>query len=365
MYWKKGITTTQAHVDIPDGTFEDEFGRQGFAGRVSHLYREQPPVGWVAMDGDLRPECMTVTELGASTQDDWYRNRDTFLHNADCKISFSTLTERMSYHFRNADGDEILFVHRGCGRFESDFGVLEYRRGDYIVVPRGTVYRFDPVEPSQFLVIESAEEVGVPDRGLLGKHALFDMDVIDVPEIAPTPEEAGRETWDLKIKRCDRISTVTYPFNPITTVGWKGDLTVWRLNIADIRPVLSERYHLPPTAHATFATSSVVVATFLPRPLEDAESGSLKVPFYHSNIDYDEVLFYHDGEFFSRAGIDTGMVTFHPQGIHHGPHPKAIERARERERTEEMAVMIDTVRPLELTDTGRDVANPNYWKSWQ
>lgn len=365
MYWRKGRVTRQAHVHVPEGTYEEEFGRKGFAGRVAHIYRAQPPVGWTNIEGDLRPESLNVTELGGKTANDWIANRSTFLENADLRLAFARLDGMMPYHFRNADGDEVLFVHSGVGRMETDFGPLSYRKGDYLVVPRGTVYRLEAVEPSSFLVIESADEIEVPDRGLLGKHALFDLDVVEVPEPAPNVEEPGREEWDLKIQRQRRVSTVTYPFNPITTVGWKGDLTVWRLNVEDIRPVLSERYHLPPSAHATFATGSMVIATFLPRPLEDAESGSLKVPFYHSNVDYDEVLFYHDGEFFSRAGIGAGMVTFHPQGIHHGPHPKAIERANEKRRTDEVAVMIDTIRPLNVTDAGRDVANPDYWKSWQ
>jgi len=148
-------------------------------------------------------------------------------------------------------------------------------------------------------------------------------------------------------------------------VGWKGDLTVWRLNIDDIRPVMSERYHLPPTAHATFVAPNVVICTFLPRALENGDPGALKVPFYHANIDFDEVLFYHDGEFFSRAGIKPGMVTFHPQGIPHGPQPGAVEAAKQKTRTEEKAVMVDTRNPLTLTAQAQGVEWADYWKSWQ
>jgi homogentisate 1,2-dioxygenase len=148
-------------------------------------------------------------------------------------------------------------------------------------------------------------------------------------------------------------------------VGWKGELCAFRLNVKDIRPVASERYHLPPTAHATFAAAGVYICTFLPRPLEHGDSGALKVPFYHSNIDYDEVLFYHQGDFFSRPGMRPGMVTFHPQGIHHGPQPGAAERAEGKLRTDEIAVMIDTRRSLDLTDAARAAEVPDYWKSWQ
>ena len=148
-------------------------------------------------------------------------------------------------------------------------------------------------------------------------------------------------------------------------MGWKGDLAPFRLNVKDVRPVASERYHLPPSAHATFAAEGVYICTFLPRPLERGDSGALQVPFYHSNIDYDEVLFYHRGDFFSRVGMRAGMVTLHPAGIHHGPQPGAAERAAQKERTDEVAVMIDTRRPLDLTPAARAVEAPDYWKSWQ
>lgn len=168
----------------------------------------------------------------------------------------------------------------------------------------------------------------------------------------------------MRIQRRGKISSVFYPFHPITTVGWKGDLTVWRINVRDIRPVICERYHLPPSAHATFVTGAMVVCTFLPRGLETGDETALKVPFYHSNIDYDEVLFYHDGDFFSREGIDAGMVTFHPQGIHHGPQPGAVKAAEGKTRTDEIAVMVDTVRPLEVSAGAERVERQDYWKSW-
>jgi homogentisate 1,2-dioxygenase len=158
---------------------------------------------------------------------------------------------------------------------------------------------------------------------------------------------------------------VFYPFDPLDTIGWKGDLAPFRLHVRDIRPVTSERYHLPPTAHATFAAGGVVICTFLPRPLETGDPLALRVPFYHSNVDYDEVLFYHRGNFFSRTGVGAGMVTFHPAGIHHGPHPGAVKAAAKRERTDEVAVMIDSRSPLRPTDAASSVERVDYWKSWQ
>ncbi len=369
MHFSRGRVTRQAHVDLPSGTYEEEFARRGFFGRTSHLYRNEPPVGWSAIDGDLRPEALAVTELtglGGGGAGDWVNGRVAFLENDDVRLAMARLSAPMPYAFRNADGDEILFVHDGAGRMTSDFGVLDYERGDYLVVPRGTTYRLAPAKPTTCLVIESRGEVDLPDRGLLGRHALFDTDVIRVPEPAPGDAAARRGEMRVLVQRRGRISTVTYPFDLLaTTEGYKGDLTVWRLSIDDIRPVSSERYHLPPSAHATFVMPNAVVCTFFPRPLETGDPGALRVPFYHSNIDYDEVLFYHSGDFFSRAGIQPGMVTFHPQGIHHGPQPSAVARASTRERTDERAVMIDTRNPLEITRAARGVLVPDYWTSWQ
>jgi homogentisate 1,2-dioxygenase len=251
---------------------------------------------------------------------------------------------------------------------ETDFGPLHYRPGDYLVIPRGTVYRVLPAERNQFLVVESFSEFRFPEKGMLGQHALFDPAVIKTP--TPDPAKAplmpkNGEEYELVIQRQGKLTSVYYPTPPITTVGWKGDLTVQQINVADIRPVLSDRYHLPPSAHTTFVAQGFVVCTFLPRPLENGDPEAMKVPFYHSNIDYDEVLFYHAGEFFSRTGIEPGMLTFHPQGIHHGPQPGAVERSRGAKRTEEVAVMIDTQRPLNPTRNAEEVEWKDYWRSWK
>jgi homogentisate 1,2-dioxygenase len=216
-------------------------------------------------------------------------------------------------------------------------------------------------------VVETAGELAVPDRGMLGQHALFDPAVLR----APTPGEASSlgasasGEWELRVKRQDAITRVFYPFSPLNTLGWKGTLTVWQLSVKDIRPVSSDRYHLPPSAHTTWLAPGVAVCTFAPRPLENGDPRAMKVPFYHSNIDYDEVIFYHAGQFFSREGVGAGMLTFHPQGIHHGPQGKAVERAAGATRTEEIAVMIDTRRPLAAAAGAARAEIEGYWKSWQ
>ncbi|MFP4598339.1 MAG: homogentisate 1,2-dioxygenase [Persicimonas sp.] len=362
MYFKKGRITRQAHVDLPEGTVEEEYAREGFFGRTAHLYRTDAPVGWVDIEGDLRPHAFDTAELPGLGGDDYLSGRVPFLRNDDCALSMARVTEAMAYDFRNADGDETLFVHGGEGRIETDFGPLDYEQGDYLVIPKGTSYRLVPQSATSLLIIETTGAIGLPDRGIIGQHALFDPGVINVPE--PAARDRDGDRFQLKIKHSDKLTTLTYPHDPMNVVGWKGDLTVWQLNVRDIRPITSESYHLPPTAHVTFTAPNVLISTFLPRPLETGDPGALRVPFYHANIDYDEVLFYHDGEFFSREGIDAGMVTFHPQGLPHGPHPKAIEAAETKERTNEKAVMIDTRNPLEMTSASSDVERKDYWKSW-
>ena len=368
MYFRQGRHTLQAHVGIPEGCVEEEFGREGFSGPVSHLYRHSPPTNWIDIDGPCKPRAWRTDALTpAANARSWFEQRVVMLSNDDVTIAMARLEGAMSEHARNADGDELLFIHQGHGSLETDFGRMDYERGDYLVIPRGTVYRLKAQDATSMLIIETADAVRLPERGLLGRHALFDPDVMLTPTLEPPPQEPGRTRWPLTIKRAGQLTRVTYPNNPITTVGWKGDLTVWRLNVRDIRPILSDRYHLPPTSHATFVTegSRVVIATFLPRPLETGDPQALRVPFYHANIDYDEVLFYHDGDFFSRSGIDAGMVTFHPQGIHHGPHPKAVEASATKTHTDEIAVMIDTRRPLHPSDHVLAVERPDYWRSWQ
>jgi homogentisate 1,2-dioxygenase len=365
MHHVRGLVTRQAHVGVPEGTVEEEIGRSGFSGRASHLYRRNPPVGWTRIEGPLRPRAYGVTELGAAG-DDWLAARSAFLENDDVRLGFARLRGAMGYAFRNADADEVLFVHAGRGTLECDYGALDFEAGHYLVVPRGTTYRLRADDQAAFLVIETAAEVAIPERGLLGRHALFDPDVIDVPDPALLPASVrdGRE-HELRIQRAREITRVFYPFDPIDVAGWKGDLSVWRLHVKDIRPVSSERYHLPPTAHATFVAEGVAICTFLPRPLETGDPAALKVPFFHANVDYDEVIFYHRGRFFSREGIAAGMVTFHPAGIHHGPQPGAVDAAKDLARTDEIAVMVDVRRPLRPTAEASSVEREAYWTSWK
>ncbi len=357
----KGVVTQQAHVGIPEGTYEEEFARNGFSGRYAHLYRTDPLVQWLSIEGPLRPQLFDFNKEAAH-EADYLKSRRPYLENQDCKILFVSQMAPMKYYFRNADADELFFIHVGEGILETDFGPLNYEEGDYIIIPRGTTYRLVPQRETKILLVESFSEIRIPDKGMLGQHALFDPAVLKTPDPKATHSVAGR--YELKVQRCGQITTVTYPFCPLNTVGWKGTLTVWQLNVRDIRPVLSDRYHLPPSAHSTFVANNFVICTFLPRPLENGDPKAMKVPFYHSNIDFDEVLFYHSGEFFSRAGITPGMLTFHPQGIHHGPQAAAINRTAGSKTTNEVAVMIDTKRPLFVSPGAEKIEMKEYWKSW-
>jgi homogentisate 1,2-dioxygenase len=362
----RGKVALQAHVGVPEGTVEEEYARGGFSGRYAHLYRKNAPVGWTRIEGKLRPRAFDLGLLGADSEEDYVDGRAPLLENEDVRISAAVLGAPMPYLFRNADADELLFVHQGTGRLETDFGPLAYEPGDYLLVPRGTAHRFAPSALTRLFVLETYGELAVPERGMLGQHALFDPAVVRVPapESSALPANADGE-WELRIQRAGDITRVFYPHCPLDVVGWKGTLAPMQLNVRDIRPVMSERYHLPPSAHATFRAPGAIVCTFLPRALENGDPRAMKVPFYHANVDYDEVLFYHSGDFFSRDGIGKNTMTLHPQGIHHGPQRKAVERASGKTRTDEVAVMVDTKRPLRVCEAAELVELRDYWKSWR
>jgi homogentisate 1,2-dioxygenase len=349
---------------VPDGIYEEEHGRQGFAGPASHLYRRHPPTGWVRIEGPLRPRAFGCAALPTPDARSADAGPIEMLRSPDARVSLSRRAETMPYFVRNADGDEVHFIHAGRGRLETDYGVLAYEPGDYVIMPKGTTYRV-VVEgtPSVFVIVESPVPVTLPDRGLLGHHALFDLGVLTAPELEPASGDREEREWEVRIKRDGAWTRVIYPFYPMDVVGWKGDLWVAKLNVRDFRPVTSPRYHLPPTVHATFQAGGLLVSTFAPRPLE-SDPQALKVPFYHRNMDYDEVLFYHQGNFFSRTGIQAGMCTLHPQGIHHGPQPQAVEGSRSKTQTDEVAIMIESRRPFTVMPEMEAVEVKDYATSW-
>jgi homogentisate 1,2-dioxygenase len=343
--WVQGEASRQAHVRLPAGTYEDEHGRGGFYGPASHLYRTHPPTDWVEVEGPAAHRAYDLRRAEPGT-DLW---PTLVLGNHDVSIGWHRLAVPYRDEFRrDADGDELYFVHAGAGVLRTEYGPLTYEAGHYLVLPRGTTYRFEPSVPTDLLAVEcsAGERFSLPDRGPLGRHAVYDPAVLDVPAPEPVDEEGE---FVVVVKRGGADTRVTYGFHPCDVVGWKGDLAPLRLHVDDIRPVVSPRYHLPPSAHTTFVAPGFVVCTFAPRPME-SDPEAVRLPFFHRNVDYDEVILYHRGEFMSRAGIDEGMLTFHPTGLHHGPQPAA--RARDAAAgpgprvADEVAVMIDARRPL-------------------
>jgi len=362
----EGQASRQAHADLPDGTYERELGREGFFGPATHMYHKHMPTAWSSFTGPLRPRAYDTTKFDDFGPTPW--SAKPLLGNAHVKVRVWNFGIAMPDLARNSDGDELLFVHAGSGEFFCDFGHMSFRDGDYIVLPRGTMWRIEPKGDCSLLLVEAVNNAyRLPDRGMLGEHAQFDPAVLETPKINDRfLKQQGETRWEVAVKRRGQISTIAYPFNPLDAQGWKGTVVPVKLNWRDIRPIVSHRYHLPPSVHTTFLADRFVVCTFVPRPIE-SDPGALKVPFFHNNDDYDEVIFYHAGNFFSRDNIKPGMVTFHPAGFTHGPHPKAFAAGAkfERKETDEVAVMIDTRDPLDSAPEAEHVEDKSYVDSWR
>ncbi len=361
----EGQASRQAHCDLPAGTFERELGREGFFGPATHMYHRHPPTGWLRFEGDLRPRAFDTTHLGATGPLPW--DASGLLHNASVSIRLWHMEQSMSELARNADGDDLLFIHEGYGELFCDYGRLEVREGDYVLLPRSTMWRLEAEQPMRLLMIEATGgSYMLPDKGLVGPHAIFDPAILDTPRLDEAfMDQQDESEWTVNVKRQGKVTRILYPFNPLDAVGWKGDLAPVRVNWRDIRPLLSDRYHLPPSAHTTFLANRFVVCTFAPRPFE-SDPGALKVPFFHNNDDFDEVIFYHRGEFFSRDNIHPGMITYHPVGFTHGPHPKALKNAFQPRTsgTDEVAVMIDARDGLTVDERAEPIEWDGYADSW-
>jgi homogentisate 1,2-dioxygenase len=363
----EGQHSRQAHADMPQGTFEREVSKEGFFGPAAFFHHRRPPTGWSNFEGPLRPRAFDLSAMNEASPSPWAPPK--ILFNSHLEMRFWKLAAPMPSLARNADGDQLLFIHEGAADLFCDYGHLAVTAGDYLYLPRGTMWRLKTTKPASVLMIEATNgHFTLPDRGMLGPHAVFDPAVLDTPAMDEAfrahQEQAGEFT--VEIKKRGEVSRVTYPYNPLDAVGWHGDLAPVRLNVRQIRPVASHRYHLPPSVHTTFAAERFVVCTFAPRPFE-TDPGALKVPFFHNNDDFDEVLFYHAGDFFSRDNIDAGMMTFHPSGFTHGPHPKALKNmlVQAKAATDEYAVMVDARDPLEVGDGASAVENPAYVDSWK
>ncbi|MEY4615811.1 MAG: hypothetical protein RJB66_771 [Pseudomonadota bacterium] len=363
--YSQGRHTTQGHKGIPSGHFEEEQGRKGFFGPVSHLIKPKPSTRWTDIEGPLRPQLFDLVKMPQKFNT-WQR----LLFNNDISVYYlwtdpaSAQTEQA---IRNADGETLYFCHQGAGSILTEYGLLTYEKGSYILMPKCVMHTFLPTDVCQFLVIESKNGMyREPERGMVGRGAFYDPAAFGIPDLEKSHQmlkDRQLKVKQVSVKRQDQITNFKYSDCVFDTVGWKGDFFPVTLHVRDLMPMLSARVHLPPSAHTTFASNGFVVCTFLPRPLE-SDTDALKVPFYHQNIDYDEVLFYHDGNFFSRDNLHAGMMSFHPAGFPHGPHPKAVQNINNKTHTDEYAVMIDTWNPLIVDNPLQTVEVPEYWQSW-
>lgn len=356
---------------------EELMGIHGFAGIQSLLYHLRPPtavqdvsvVRSTALefesDGPLRHRLLNTLQLpeGGNAID----GRIPLLGNADCVISVVRPTEPMPYWYRFAHGDELHFVHEGTGVLESQFGLLAYRPGDYLVIPTGVIWRLIPDEgPQRMLVTEANGHIVPPKRylnnyGQFLEHAPYCERDIRPPEQLEPRDVAGE--FEVRVKARGVITACRYAHHPLDVIGWDGHLWPYAFNIEDFEPITG-RIHQPPPVHQTFDGPGFVVCSFVPR-LFDYHAEGIPAPYNHSNVDSDEVLYYVEGNFMSRKGIDRAALTIHPNGIAHGPHPGTYEGSIGKEATDELAVMVDTFRPLQLTKAAAAFENPDYFRSWQ
>jgi len=299
--------------------------------------------------------------------DDYLESRKPILVNNDVKITLSAPRKGFrDYFFKNADADEMIFVHVGSGTMRTMYGNLKFSYGDYIVIPRGTIYQIDfDTEENRLLIVESPSPIRTPKRyrndfGQLLEHSPFCERDIRKPSELETHDEKGEFLF--YIKKQDVIYPYHYKSHPFDVVGWDGYCYPYIFSIHNFEPITG-RVHQPPPVHQTFAAKGFVVCSFVPR-LYDYHPLSIPAPYNHSNIDSDEVLYYVDGDFMSRKRVEKGMLTLHPGGIPHGPHPGTVEKSIGQKGTEELAVMVDTFRPLLMTEYAAQIEEGDYYKSW-
>lgn len=351
-------------------------GQHGFSAASSLLYHRFSPSAIVSVepvtddrlsaspDNPLTPRHLRTREL--TTGGDPVQARTALLANAQVTLSTASATED-SPLYRNATGDELIFVHQGSAVLESVFGSLPVHAGDYVVVPASTTHRWVLVDDRcDLFVVEAAGHVGPPEKylspgGQFLEHAPYCERDVRVPEPA---DPVDGERVDVLVRNRAGLSRHVHARHPFDVVGWDGCVYPWAFSIHDFMPIVGA-VHQPPPVHQTFAGPGFVVCSFVPRPY-DFGPGAVKVPYHHANTDSDEVIFYAGGDFMSRArsGIGAGSISFHPAGFVHGPQPGSVERSVDRDRTDELAVMVDTFSPLGVTEAARAVSDPDYPWTW-
>ncbi|MFF2450131.1 homogentisate 1,2-dioxygenase [Neobacillus sp. NPDC058068] len=380
-YHKMGKVPHKRHTMFKkeDGSLyrEQVMGTRGFSGTQSILYHHYMPTEVVKSElvGHYLPEYEAQIGLNhrhfltnkTTQKGDALNAREYILGNQDLLIGTANVTEPMESFYRNGDGDEMLFIHYGSGKLETMFGTISYTHGDYLIIPIGTIYRIipDANEMTKMLIVEAYSQITTPRRyrneyGQLLEQSPFCERDIRGPETLMTFAE--KSEYEVLTKSRGMISSHMLGHHPFDVVGWDGYLYPWAFNIEDFEPITG-RVHQPPPVHQTFEGNNFVVCSFVPR-LYDYHPEAIPAPYYHSNVNSDELLYYVEGNFMSRKGVQEGSITLHPGGIPHGPHPGKTEASIGKKQTLELAVMIDTFHPLKIVKTAQVFEDPAYMYSW-
>jgi len=380
-YHKLGKIPPKRHTQFrkPDGSLYPEqlFGTIGFDGMYSNIYHENRPtqVKKIKNQYSVAPKVAKANNMKSyrfrgfqvKPENDYLESRKTVLTNSDCNIILAAPKKSLcEYFYKNTDADELIFIHKGSGKLRTFLGNLDFKYGDYLLVPRGIIYQIDfDTEDNRLFIVESYHPIYTPKRyrnwfGQLLEHSPFCERDIRKPEELETYDEKG--DFLMKIKKQDEIIEMVYATHPFDVVGYDGYNFPYAFSIHDFEPITG-RIHQPPPVHQTFETAAFVVCSFVPR-LYDYHPKSIPAPYNHSNIDSDEVLYYVDGDFMSRNDVEAGHISLHPAGIPHGPHPGATERSIGKTETEELAVMVDTFKPLKVTEEAMKIADDTYHQSW-
>lgn len=357
--------------------YEQLFGTEGFHGLSSLLYHTHRPtmISSYGETFDLKPKAAIENNIKSrmlegfniKAKDDYLKARTPVLFNDDVQIDIASPKKgTINYFYKNSDSDEILFIQKGSGIIKTLFGELKFNYADYLVIPRGTIYKVEfETSDNKLLIIESKSPIVTPKRyrnefGQLLEHSPFCERDIKLPENLVSHDSFG--DYLIKVKKEKKLHEIYYASHPFDVVGWDGYCYPYIFSALNFEPITG-RIHQPPPVHQTFEGNNFVICTFAPR-LYDYHPKSIPAPYNHSNIDSDEVLYYVDGDFMSRNHVEHGFMSLHPGGIPHGPHPGAYERSIGQKQTSELAVMIDTFKPLKVTQAALDIELKDYWKSW-
>lgn len=380
-YHKLGKIPPKRHTVFKNsegGIYHEQlFGTIGFDGMSSLLYHIQPPTAVIKIvqQKSVAPEIgldknmqmRSLQGFNVEAKDDYLESRTPMLVNSDVYIELAAPKKSMTaYFYKNADADEVIFIHKGSGKLKTQLGNIDFSYGDYLLIPRGMIYQIHfENEENRLLIIQSFHPVYTPKRyrnwfGQLLEHSPYCERDIRAPHELETHNENGE--FLIKIKKEDTMYDYVYAHHPFNVVGWDGYNFPYAFSIHNFEPITG-RVHQPPPVHQTFETPAFAICSFVPR-MYDYHPDAIPSPYNHSNIDSDEVLYYVDGDFMSRNHVDKGQITLHPSGIPHGPHPGAYERSIGQKETKELAVMIDTFKPLKLTKQALGIEMSDYMNSW-